>query len=329
MSTTIKTGWLHDKNGDKFAPKTLTSQVQTSTGILLEDHINELIDVKMAAEISGIHIGEEAPTDGSEVWIDTDEEAASGGGASIDVMAEVGQTIVVKEVDENGKPTKWETAEHQEKICSESIVPIVSDVSVEIYEEGFGGFEPTFDIVVGRQYVMTINGTAYVGTAIEQDGMAMIMDTVNMVGIMNNGDSMVLVAPYPSQTITLSVEEHNIIKIPETYLPHTVKRYVITLTDEDELDGLAVGVKSCTYDSFIDILYGGGEVIIKKTSQFDGPYGGAHYFKPVSWSYMRYEDSGGEHSILGISIVDNVKVFGASSEKINLLFNGIGVPPEL
>lgn len=39
MSTTIKTGWLNDKNGDKFAPKTLTSQVQTSDGVLLEDKI--------------------------------------------------------------------------------------------------------------------------------------------------------------------------------------------------------------------------------------------------------------------------------------------------
>ena len=37
----------------------------------------------------------------------------SGGGTSIDVTAEVGQTIVVKEVDENGKPAKWESAEYQ------------------------------------------------------------------------------------------------------------------------------------------------------------------------------------------------------------------------
>lgn len=39
MSTTINTGWLKDNNGDKFAPKTLTSQVQTSDGILLENKI--------------------------------------------------------------------------------------------------------------------------------------------------------------------------------------------------------------------------------------------------------------------------------------------------
>lgn len=44
MSTTVKTGWLHDKNGDKFAPKTLTSQVQTSDGILIENKIQADLD---------------------------------------------------------------------------------------------------------------------------------------------------------------------------------------------------------------------------------------------------------------------------------------------
>ena len=40
MSTTVNTGWLKDKNGDKFAPKTLSSQVMTSEGVALESKIN-------------------------------------------------------------------------------------------------------------------------------------------------------------------------------------------------------------------------------------------------------------------------------------------------
>lgn len=44
MSTPIQTGWLTTENGDKFAPKTLTSQVQTSDGILLEDKIQSDLD---------------------------------------------------------------------------------------------------------------------------------------------------------------------------------------------------------------------------------------------------------------------------------------------
>lgn len=44
MATTVKTGWLHDKNGDKFAPKTLTSQVQTNDGVFIEDKIQSDLD---------------------------------------------------------------------------------------------------------------------------------------------------------------------------------------------------------------------------------------------------------------------------------------------
>ena len=39
MSTTVKTGWLNDNNGDRFAPKTLLSQVMTSDGVTLESKL--------------------------------------------------------------------------------------------------------------------------------------------------------------------------------------------------------------------------------------------------------------------------------------------------
>lgn len=59
---------------------------------------------------SGIHIGADEPQNGETVWIDTDEEPEASG---IDVTAEVGQTIIAKAVDENGKPTEWESAGYQ------------------------------------------------------------------------------------------------------------------------------------------------------------------------------------------------------------------------
>ena len=40
----IKTGWLKDKQGNKFAPKTLLSQVQTNDGTLLEDKLQTELD---------------------------------------------------------------------------------------------------------------------------------------------------------------------------------------------------------------------------------------------------------------------------------------------
>jgi hypothetical protein len=54
MSTTVKTGWLNDKNGDKFAPKTLISQVQTNDGTSLED---ELDSIKQKAQVQIITWG--------------------------------------------------------------------------------------------------------------------------------------------------------------------------------------------------------------------------------------------------------------------------------
>lgn len=42
---TVKTGWLVDKDRGKFAPKTLSSQIQTTDGILLEDKIKSDLDV--------------------------------------------------------------------------------------------------------------------------------------------------------------------------------------------------------------------------------------------------------------------------------------------
>lgn len=56
MAITVKTGWLHNKNGDKFAPKTLTSQVQTSDGVLLEDKIQTDLDAAKAEILASVTI---------------------------------------------------------------------------------------------------------------------------------------------------------------------------------------------------------------------------------------------------------------------------------
>lgn len=50
-------------------------------------------------------------------WFLKKYRGGGSGGTSIDVTAEVGQTIIVKEVDADGKPTKWKAADYQEKIC--------------------------------------------------------------------------------------------------------------------------------------------------------------------------------------------------------------------
>lgn len=47
MPINFKTGWLKNNNGEKFAPKTLTSQIQTNDGILFEDKLQaDLLTLK-------------------------------------------------------------------------------------------------------------------------------------------------------------------------------------------------------------------------------------------------------------------------------------------
>lgn len=64
MSTTIKTGWLKDSEGNKFAAKTLMSQVQTNDGISLEDKIQsdlETTKAEILEEVADLNNSNVAP----------------------------------------------------------------------------------------------------------------------------------------------------------------------------------------------------------------------------------------------------------------------------
>jgi hypothetical protein len=59
----------------------------------------------------GVHVGPDEPTDENvNVWIDLDDDETKVF-VEAPATAEVGQTIVVKAVDENGKPTAWEAVD--------------------------------------------------------------------------------------------------------------------------------------------------------------------------------------------------------------------------
>ena len=55
MSTTVKAGWLKDEQGNKFAPKTLISQIYKEDGSSFEEYIDQVtsnIDIEVDAELS-------------------------------------------------------------------------------------------------------------------------------------------------------------------------------------------------------------------------------------------------------------------------------------
>lgn len=95
-----------------------------------------------------------------------------GGGSSgtpIDVTAEVGQTIIVKEVDASGKPTKWESAEYQPRThwseegkVNVSVLPKYMSEMNSLY--GFFTF-----VMVFNEYVESLPLTSIY--SIEYDGV--------------------------------------------------------------------------------------------------------------------------------------------------------------
>lgn len=100
-----------------------------------------------------------------------DDIPEGGGGSGIDVTAEVGQTIVVEEVDGNGKPTKWKAAEYQPRthwteVVEGDLVPHMAFTPVlnEAFQMLLYNL-PTFDFEAGKTYTVVYDGVEYTGTA--------------------------------------------------------------------------------------------------------------------------------------------------------------------
>lgn len=89
----------------------------------------------------------------------SDIPEGGGGSASIDVTAQVGQTIIVKEVDASGKPTKWESADYQPRTHWTEEGVLYEDTLVD---EGSGEMLTTaLDLTLGKTYKITWNGAEY------------------------------------------------------------------------------------------------------------------------------------------------------------------------
>lgn len=301
---------------------------------------------KLASESSGVHIGPDAPTDENvNLWIDTDDEPEDVG-SSLDVTAEVGQTIVVKAVDENGKPTEWEAVDLPKAVPSDwnaaeggpghvlnrthysEVVELVPETSVEIGGDGMGIFAPAFDIIEGYQYMITINGVinncatmrgdGYVGIA--DDSMSlMVFSGAEMMG---DDTCMVIVASnYADTIVTMSIVCEHSVKIPEKFLPDSAKVHIITLSDGD-IEEVGAGLfTSKTYDDFIHVLVGGGKVIIRKIVESETGMSVSD-FLPIKWTFS----SSIEPYALTMLVEDPSNELHSSNTMPQILFNGVTIP---
>lgn len=167
---------------------------------------------------------------------------SGGGGTSINVTAEVGQTIVVKAVDENGKPTAWESADYQPRTHWMERVELLPETTVEIDpDEGFGAIPVGFAIEAGEPYTIKYNGVEYadcVGVENEEGAVAfgnlfaldqsspstehpfvMLFVAMDMDGDGNIDYVVGVFSLDGSETVTLSIAEEVIHKLDGKFLP--------------------------------------------------------------------------------------------------------------
>lgn len=106
-------------------------------------------------------------------------------------LASVGQTIIVKEVDANGKPTKWESAEYQPKILVDKEI-LVYENTLQ-FVDGTRMFAISHDFSIGTFYKVIWNGTEYIcecldGSSLGYDDAVAFGNVSALLGAGNTGE---------------------------------------------------------------------------------------------------------------------------------------------
>ena len=199
----------------------------------------EYIGAKLISHGDTFH-GTDSETGGS--------SGGSGGSASIDVTASVGQTIVVKEVDANGKPTKWEAVEYQPRTHWDELAEVSPLTEITpFYYEPLGvpmGTMTDFDIEIGSKYKVTFDGVEYVceafmGTAAGQSAPA-FGNTV-FTGGANTGEPFAIFRmPTDSWTtiVLLDMNPHSVrvegevpVPVPTKYVSNALPYFIEATAD--------------------------------------------------------------------------------------------------
>lgn len=104
MSNKVNLGWLQDASGERIAPKTFMSQVLSEDGKTLDKVLDKTITSPL--------------------------------------YAEVGQQLIVKKVDENGKPIDWEYVERPCYIEEAELIFDKKDIT--LYPNGYSSIEDKY-----------------------------------------------------------------------------------------------------------------------------------------------------------------------------------------
>ena len=236
---------------DQITIKDLIRRVEDAEEYVSPESINTRIDDALQeAKESGDFKGEKGdkgdkgdPGDTGQDYVLTDADKADIAeevaklvttGTSIDVTAEVGQTIVVKSVDENGKPTAWESADYQERThWTFSGGGLVLDgQTVTFGSDGMGAISGTLDIEAGKTYTVIWDGAEYICDCKTgyYSGMAVVyIGNPVFLGLDNNGLPFVIgkvlangytmaACLQPNTTHSVGIISATVNKIPERYM---------------------------------------------------------------------------------------------------------------
>lgn len=177
------------------------------------------------------------------------------GGVKVDT-AKVGQTIVVKSVDENGKPTEWECADKGGQVDWNQNDPTALDyvknkpfyeaenktymqeqVIITLDSNGYGTYELDSYLACMKTYIIVWDGVEYettIGNNNDADDCADIEINGERLRIVNSYSFQGTASMAGNHTIEVYTKETNIKPIDEKYLPQP--DMVITVNELIEYD---------------------------------------------------------------------------------------------
>lgn len=231
------------------------------------------------------------------------------GGTSIDVTAEVGQTIVVKEIDANGKPTKWESADYQPRTHwkeqgQEEIVPEFT--FTPFLDESMGAYIhplPRFELGEGKTYTVIYDGASYTCTAfaavLGENLRAVAIGNTALAGGENTGepfalgvfyniaDELVLKRNY--MIACFDANEHAVKVIEDKIVPHKISEEYVT----PSFFNVNVAIKNGTevvlltpWDDIIKAVMSGKNIYLKSV---DDDFEFDLYGEPITYEDVRWD----------------------------------------
>ena len=232
---------------------------------------------------------------------------------NINVTATVGQTIIVKEVDENGKPTAWEAVDYQPRThwSEEGSEDIIKELTfTPVLDEDLGAYlHPLapFELVEGRTYTVIFDGVSYTCTAFtgELGGLGGIAIgnkvllgentgepfCLGLIGIMLKVTSTgeILQLNRDPMMITFDANEHTVRVTEDKIVPHKIAEEYVT----PSVFYVSIGVKNyetdeivllTPWDDIIEAVYSGKVIysrLVEDSYEFD-EYGDPHVYRKVS-----------------------------------------------